>query len=140
MPHARRAHAGLGEPVVEPCRSAVAEVGADRLMNRAEHLKQHEDRAGKRQRTGERMAALHGADEHAHGDPERRRQDSSQQEGRPPGGGEAGVRLRQDAEELPFLALGESLEHDRILPQNRRAQGICGTGDNDSLSKCAVVC
>ena len=54
VPHARRAHAGLGEPVVEPGGRAVAEVGADRLMNRAEHLKQHEDRAGKRERTGQR--------------------------------------------------------------------------------------
>ena len=53
VPHARRAHAGLGEPVVEPGGGAVAEVGADRLMNRAEHLEQHEDRAGKRERTGE---------------------------------------------------------------------------------------
>ena len=88
-------------------------------MNRAEHLKQHEDRAGKRERTGERIAALHGADEHAHRDRERRRQDPSQQEGRPPSGGEARVRLRQDGEELPFLALGQWLEHDRILPQNR---------------------
>ena len=122
VPHARRAHAGLGEPVVEPCGSAVAEVGADRLMNRAEHLKQHEDRAGKRERTGERIAALHGADEHAHRDRERRRQNPSQQEGRPPSGGEARVRLRQDAEELPFLAPSQSLEHDRILPQNWRAQ------------------
>ncbi len=127
VPHARRAHAGLGEPVVEPCGGAVAEVGADRLMNRAEHLKQHEDRAGKRERTGERIAALHGADEHAHRDRERRRQDPSQQQGRPPGGGEARVRLRQDAEELPFLALGQSLEHDRILPQKPRAHSFCRT-------------
>jgi len=51
----------LGELVVEPCGSAVAEVGAERLMNRTEHLKQHEDRAGKREPTGERTAALHGA-------------------------------------------------------------------------------
>ena len=61
---------------------------------------------------------MHGADEHAHRDRKRCGQDPSQQEGRPPGSGEAGVRLRQDAEELPFLALGQSLEHDRILPQN----------------------
>src|SRR5206468_8021589 len=52
VPHARRAHAGLGEPIVKPCGSAVAEVGAYHLMNGAEHLKQHEDRAGKRERTG----------------------------------------------------------------------------------------
>ena len=94
MPHAWRAHAGLGEPVVEPCGSAVAEVGADRLMNRAEHLKQHEDRAGKGERTGERSAAFDGADQHAHRDRERRRQDPSKREDRPPRGGEARGRLR----------------------------------------------
>ncbi len=121
MAHARRAHAGLGEPVIEPRGSAVAEVGADRLMNRAEHLQQHEDRAGKRERTRERIAALHRADEHTHGDRERCRQDPSQQQGRPPSGGEARVCLRQDGEELPFLALDQSSKHDRILPQNRRA-------------------
>ncbi len=107
VPHARRAHAGFGQPVVEPCGGAVAEIGADRLMNRAEHLQQHEDRAGKGERTGKRMAALHGADQHAHRDRERRRQDPSQQQSRPPGGGETQVRLRQDGEELPFLALGQ---------------------------------
>ncbi len=41
--HARRTHTGLGKPVVEPCRSAIAEVGAERLMNRTEHLEQYED-------------------------------------------------------------------------------------------------
>ncbi len=72
-------------------------------MNRTEHLKQHEDRAGKRERAGESIAALHDADEHAHRDGERR---------------------RQDTEELPFLALSQSLEHDRIPPQNRRAHRV----------------
>jgi len=92
------------------------------LMNRAEHLKQHEDRAGKREWAGETIAALHRGDEHAHRYRERRRQDSPEKEDRPPSGREARVRLRQDAEELPFLAIGQSLEHDRILPQNRRAE------------------
>src|SRR5208283_1898470 len=91
-------------------------------MNRAEHLKQYEDSASKHEWTRERIAALHGPDEHPHRDRERRRQNPSEQEGRPPSGSEARVRLRQDAEELPFLAPSESLEHNRILPQNRRAQ------------------
>ena len=94
MPHARQAHAGLGEPVVEPCGGAVAEIGRDRLMNRAEHLKQHEDRAGKHERAGEEIAALHGIDKHAHRDRDRRRQDPSQQEDRPPRSGDAGVCFR----------------------------------------------
>jgi len=121
VPHARRTHTGFGEPVVEPRGRAIAEIRAYRLMNRAEHLKQHEDRAGKRKRAGERIAALHGADEHAHRNRERRRQGPSQQEGYPPSGGEAKIRLWQNAEELPFLALGQRLQHDRILPQNASA-------------------
>ncbi len=118
--HTGRAHAGLGEPVIEPCGSTVAQIGADRLMNRAEYLKQHEDHANKRKRAGERFAALHGAHEHTHRDRERRRQNPSQEEGCPPSGGQATGRLRKNGEELPFFALGQSLKHHRILPQNRR--------------------
>ena len=104
MPDARRAHAGLGEPVVEPGGGAVAEVGADRLVNGAQHLQQHKDRAGKGQRSGERMAVLHRADQHAHGNGEGRRQDAAQQQHRPPGRSQPRRRLGQDGEELPFLA------------------------------------
>ncbi len=86
--HARRSHAGLGEPVVQPGGRAVAEVGADGLMDRAEHLKKHEDHARNRQRTGQGTAALHGADQHTHGDRERRRQNPAEQKGRPPGSGQ----------------------------------------------------
>ena len=104
VPDAGRAHAGFGQPVVEPGRGAVAEVGAERLVNRAEHLQQDEDRAGKGQRAGERVAALHGADQHAHGDGERRRQDAAQQQHRPPARSQSRSRFGQDGEELPFLA------------------------------------
>ena len=115
VPHAGRAHAGLGEPVIEPCGSAIAKVGAERLMNRAEHLQQHEDRAGECERTGQRIAVLHRAHQHAHRDGECRRQYPSKNKDRPPSGRQAGVRLRQDGEELPFLALGQWLEHHSIL-------------------------
>jgi hypothetical protein len=90
-------------------------------MNGAEHLKQHEDRAGKGQRTRQGIAALHSRDQHAHRDRERRRQNPSQQEGDPPSGGEARRRLRQDAEENPFLALSQTPEHGGILPQHGHA-------------------
>ena len=73
-------------------------------MDGAEHLQQHKDAAGECQRFGERMAALHSADQHAHGDRERRRQDAAQQQHRPPGRSQTGVRFGQDGEELPFLA------------------------------------
>ncbi len=90
MSHAGRAHAGFGEPVIEPRGGAVAQVGAERLVDGAEHLQQDEDDADKRQRAGERVPALHGADQHAHGDRKRSRQDAAQQQHRPPAGGQAG--------------------------------------------------
>ena len=88
MAHARRAHARLGQPVVEPRRGAVAEVGADRLVDRREHLEQDEHDADERERAGEAVAALHRADEHAHRDREHRRQHAAQDEHDPPGDGE----------------------------------------------------
>src|ERR1700722_13220018 len=88
-------------------------------MNWAEYLKQHENRADKCERIGERTAALYCADESAHGDRERRGQNPAQQKCHPPRGGESRRGLRQDCEERPFLAIREPLEHDCILPQKR---------------------
>ncbi len=116
MRDARRANAGLSKPVVEPGRGAVAQVSADRLMNGAEHLQQHKDRARKGQRAGERMALLHRAHQHAHGNRKRRRQDAAQQQHRPPGRGQARIRFGQNGEELPFLARRQSLQHDAHSP------------------------
>src|ERR1700730_12299718 len=98
-PFPTEAGIGLGESVIEPRGSAVTEVGADGLMNRAEHLKQHVGHTGKGERSGERMAALHGGDEHSHSDREGGREDPSEKEDRPPSGGEKRIRLRQDSEE-----------------------------------------
>ena len=67
----------------------------------------------------QRMALLHGADEHAHGNRKRRRQHPAQQQDGPPGRSETRVRLGQDGEELPFLAGSHAFEHDRILSQSR---------------------
>src|SRR4029077_10580444 len=104
--HAGRTHAGLSQPIVEPSGGTVAETGAKRLVNRTEHLEQHEDRAGKREWPDERMAVLHSTDQDAHRDGKCRRKDSSERESRPPGRSQAAVSLRQDTEELPFLARG----------------------------------
>ena len=101
---AGRAHTGFGQPIVEPGRGAVAQVGTERLVNGAEHLQQDKDAAGKCQRFGERVAALHGADQHAHGDGKRCRQDAAQQQHRPPARSQSRSRFGQDGEELPFLA------------------------------------
>jgi hypothetical protein len=48
-----RPDTGFSQPVVQPCRGAVAEVGTERLMNGAEDLQQDKDAAGKCQRLGE---------------------------------------------------------------------------------------
>ncbi len=67
---------------------------------------------------------LHGADEHAHGDGKHGRQDSAQQQGNPPGSGEAGVSLGQGAKENPFLACSQRGEHRRIFAQNWERVGF----------------
>ena len=80
MAHAGRPHAGVGEPVVEPRRGAIAEVRAERPVDGRQHLQQHERRPGQRERAGQRRAALHRADQHAHGDGEGDRQHAAQHE------------------------------------------------------------
>ena len=69
--HAGRPDAGFGQPVVEPGRGAVAEVGADGVVDRIEDLQKHEDAAGERERHRQRVAASHSADQDAHRDGER---------------------------------------------------------------------
>ena len=60
----------------------------DRLVDRREHLEQDEHDADEGERAGEAVAALHGADEHAHRDGEHRGQHAAQHEHDPPGDGE----------------------------------------------------
>ena len=50
MAHARRPHAGGGELVVEPGRRPAAEIRADGMVNRREHLQEHEHDADQHQR------------------------------------------------------------------------------------------
>ena len=117
MPNAWRPYARLGQPIVEPCGRAVSEIGADHLMNRAEHLQQNENRADQHKRAGEGMPAL-----------ARPRPAHPSRSQRPPAGflgavalstrrRRARLRLWKDAEKLPLFALGQPLEHPCILPQ-----------------------
>ena len=76
-----------------------------------EHLQQNEDDAGERERARQRIAALHGCDEHAHGDGEHRRQRAAQDEHDPPGDRETAIGLRKDAEELPLVPRAQALNH-----------------------------
>ena len=115
--HARRAHARLGQPVVQPGGGAVAEVGADRLMNRRQDLEQDEHGAGEGERAAQAVAASHGADEHAHRDREDRRQHAAQDEHDPPRDRQGAIGPRQDAEELPLLAFGQISDHGPRVSQ-----------------------
>ena len=85
--HPRRHHGRRREPVVEKGRGPIAEVGADRLMHRDEHLHEQESRAGKGQRPAEGLTPLDGPDEHAHREGEDGRRQPAQDERRPPGRG-----------------------------------------------------
>jgi hypothetical protein len=114
--HARRAHACVGQSVVEPGRGAIAEIGADGLVHRRHDLEQYEHDADEAQRPGEAIAALDGADEHAHRDAEHGRQHAAQQEQRPPGDRDRTGGFGQDREERPFLPIAKTLQHGRILP------------------------
>src|SRR6516162_1944772 len=84
MADPRRAHARFREPVVKPSSRAVAQIGAYCLMNRAEYLKEDKNCANKRQRTRERIAALHGAYKNTHCNGKCRRQSTSEQKSSPP--------------------------------------------------------
>jgi len=109
VPHASRSDASLGKPIVEPRGGAVAEIGADRLMDRCEHLEQDKHGANQRKRPGKAPSALDCAHEAAHGDGEHRRQHASQDKCDPPGHRETVISLRQDSEELPFITLTQAL-------------------------------
>ena len=98
---------------------------AERLMNRAEPLKQDEDLARERERPPSGASALHAdpppppprrarplAIANAAQDSPDRRPTTTPRQSRVPFG-----RRRR----LPFAALGQSLEHDRILPQRGAA-------------------
>src|SRR5215510_11078198 len=83
------AHTRLRESVVKPSSRTVAQIGAYRLMNRAEYLKKDNNCANKRERTRERIAALHGADKNTHRNGKCRRQCTSEQKSKPPREGNA---------------------------------------------------
>ena len=58
MRNAGRPNARLRQPIVKPCCRPVAQIVADRGVNRRQHLKEHEHDAGPRERSGEIAMAL----------------------------------------------------------------------------------
>ena len=114
-----RVHAGFGEPIVEPRRRPIAEVGADDLVDGREDLQEDERDADQREWLGQARAPLHGSDELAHGDREQCGQETAGDEDDPPGAGERGVRPGQDPEELPFFPGAETLQRHGHLDGQR---------------------
>ncbi len=98
-----RTHAGFSEPIVEPRSRAIAEVGADDLMDRREDLQQHERNADQGQRLGEAGAELHRGDQLAHRNGEDGGQKAAGDQDHPPGDSQSGIGARQHGEELPFV-------------------------------------
>ena len=84
-------------------------------MDRVENLEQNEHAAREGERSAKAVAALDGADEHAHGDREHRGQHAAQDEHDPPRDRQKAVRLRQDAEENPFLSRGQLSDHGKSV-------------------------
>ncbi len=112
MADARRPDAGVGQTVVEPRRHAIAKVRADREVQRPEHLQQQEYDAREHERPRERIAALHGGDEHAHGDRECGGQRAAQQQDEPPRDGQRAAGPRENGKELPLVSRAEA-GHER---------------------------
>src|SRR5262249_2062281 len=113
---ARWLGAGRGEPVVEPGRGTVAEVGRDRRVDRGQDLPGHEDDADRNQRAGQRVAGSHRADERAQGDGARGRQQAARDKNEPPRAREPKVGPVQHGEELPLLAVAQSTGHAAVTP------------------------
>ena len=111
VPHPRRPHARFGQPVIEPGRHPAPEVGADRLVDRVEHLQEDEHHPDDRERRRQPLAPLHRPDEGPHGNGEPRRQQAAQEKDGPPGKRQPSVRPGQDGKELPLRPLTQSTQH-----------------------------
>ena len=104
MPDARTGDAGVGQLVVEPRRGAVAEVRAERGVQRAQDLQQDEQDADHAERNGQRARVmLDRADKDAGGDGEPGRQQPAQRQQRPPADRHRPVRTPERGRELQLL-------------------------------------
>ena len=110
VPHARRPHAGDGELIVEPGRRPAAEVGAGRLVDRRQHLQQHEHDSDRRQRRRQAAPPLHRAHQRPHRDREQRRQQPAQHEDGPPGRRQRAAGRRQHGREAHVVTRAQALE------------------------------
>jgi hypothetical protein len=104
--------------------NSAAEVGAEGLMERRQHLQEDKHHARNAQRQPERTAALYRPDEHADRNREQGRQDTAQDERHPPGEGQRSVCFRQSTEEDPLFACAQASEktnHCETLSSDHRS-------------------
>jgi hypothetical protein len=123
MAQAGRVDAGLGELVVQPGRGAVTEVGADRGVDRPQHLEQDEGDADRGQWPGQRPSGLDGAHEHAHDHRERSGQQAPDHEQAPPQHRQRPVGPAERDRESYLLALAEPAQAAHVLPASTRSPG-----------------
>jgi hypothetical protein len=101
------AQRGRHQPVVQVGGHPLAEVGAQQLVQRVQHHRQREHRAGERERPDERAVRL----DRRHQPPERdgddRRHDAAQHDQHPPGGVQPGRGATERSEEPHLLPLAE---------------------------------
>lgn len=109
--HPRRADACLGQSVVQPGGRAVAQVGAQCLVNRREDLEQDEDDAHESKPLSEALAALDTGNQHSHGDGEDCGQHASKHQHNPPQDSLRCGCFRQHSEELPLVPCAQTLQH-----------------------------
>ena len=103
MAHAQRADARLRQPVVQPGSRTVAKIRAHRLVDWCEHLEQDKNNARQGQRSTQILPSLYSANQNAHRDAKHSRQDSAQQQDRPPQSRKSRVSFWQDPEKDPLI-------------------------------------
>jgi hypothetical protein len=106
-----RADAAADQRLVQPGRDLVAEVLADDVLDRPDHLHRHEEHADDGEWRGQRPSRLHGADGRAHGNGKCRRQRAAEDQERPPDQCEHGICPGQDSEEPPLLPVAQAGPH-----------------------------
>src|SRR6476646_3332865 len=84
------------------------------MMKGTDDLQQNKDRTRERERAEKVRPVLHSADEEAHGDCEDGRQQTAEDERRPPRAGQREIGLWQDAKKFPFVALAKAREHGTL--------------------------
>ena len=111
MPHPLRSCRGEDEPVVQPAREPVAEIGTHLHVQGRQQLHGDEHRAYGGQRTQERGVAVDGGHQRRHSDRDERGKDAPRHDERPPRPAETQGRTREYGEELPLVSVPQLVDH-----------------------------